>query len=412
MRATTLLRRTTNLKDTRFTRVRFNKEGIVAEVAPAWRSARCPGCGVQRPGYDRRPSRQWRHLDMAGMKLVLEYNPRRVDCKKCGVVVEQVPWASAGSRHTRPFEDMIGYLAQRCDKTTIANMMRIAWATVGSIIERVVARHGLKDRLADLVYIGVDEISYRRHHNYLTVVIDHFRGEVVWAHPGKSADTLKAFFDELGEERCGQIEAVTVDLAGGYIKAITEASPAAKLIFDRFHIQRLAHDALDEVRRDEVRQAEESGDRSSLKKTRWALQKNPWNLTRFESEKLAELQRSNKRLYRAYLLKEALVGVLDRRQVNVARRKLKEWLAWAGRSRLAPFKKLARTIRSRMEGILEYVRYGCLSNGRSEGINRKIRTITTRSYGFHGAASLIAMITLCCSGIILQPVHVYPGVAA
>jgi len=390
--------------------VRFSDEGIVADIAPAWRAARCSGCGMRRPGYDRNPSRQWRHLDMAGMKLLFRYSPRRVDCKRCGIVVEQVPWASADSGFTRPFEDMVGYLAQRCDKTTIANMMRIAWATVGRIIERVVARHGRKDRLADLVYIGVDEISYRRRHNYLTVVVDHFRGEVVWAHPGKSAETLRAFFDELGEERCGQIEAVTVDLAGGYIKAITEASPKAKLIFDRFHIQRLAHDALDEVRREEVRRAETSGDRTTLKRTRWSLQKNPWNLTHFESHKLATLQRDNKRLYRAYLLKEALVGVLDRRQVNVARRKLEEWLTWAARCRLAPFKKLAQTIRRRMDGILEYIRYGCLSNGRSEGINRKIRTITTRSYGFHGAASLIAMITLCCSGIIMQPVHVYPAV--
>ena len=257
--------------------------------------------------------------------------------------------------------------------------MRIAWETVGRIIERVVGRRGRADRLDDLVYVGVDEISYRRHHKYLTVVVDHFSGEVVWVRPGKNAATLKAFFEELGSQRCGQLEAVTLDLSGAYIKAVTEASPQATLIFDRFHVQRLAHDALDQVRRDEVREVTDPDDRRALKKTRWPLHKNPWNLQGFERDKLATLQRDNKRLYRGYLLKEALAAVLDRRQVNVARRKLDEWVAWASRSRLGPFVKLARTIRKHADGILEYVRYGCLSNGRSEGINRKIRTITTRS---------------------------------
>jgi len=259
---------------------------------------------------------------------------------------------------------------------------------------------------------ALKEAYHVMRHKYLTVVVDHFRGEVVWVRPGKNAATLKAFFAELGAERCGQLEAVTIDLSGAYIKAVTEASPQAKLIFDRFHIQRLAHDALDQVRRDEVREVTDIDDRRALKKTRWPLHKNPWNLQSFERDKLAELQRHNKRLYRAYLLKEALAAILDRRQVNVARRKLTEWLAWASRSRLAPFTKLARTVRQHIDGILEYVRYGCLSNGRSEGINRKIRTITTRSYGFHSPTSLIAMIFLCCSGIELQPVHVYPTIAA
>jgi transposase len=299
------------------------------------------------------------------------------------------------------------YLAQHNDKTTVTKLMRIAWVTVGKIIQRFVRRQrGDVDRLDGLRIIGVDELSYRRHHEYVTVVVDHVRGDVVWAAPGKSAETLKRFFDALGPERCGKLEAVTIDMSAAYIKAVSEASPEAKIIFDRFHVQRLGQEAVDEVRREEVREAKPE-DKKALKKSRWALLKNPWNLTAIESEKLAELQRKNQRIYRAYLLKEALAGVLDCAVIEVAEVKLDEWLAWASRSQLQPFVKLARTVRKYRDGILEYVR-DRLNNGRVEGINGKARTITRRSYGFHSAVSLIAMLFLCCGGIHAYPAHIYP----
>ena len=176
------------------------------------------------------------------------------------------------------------------------------------------------------------------------------------------------------------------------------------MIFDRFHVQRLAHDALDQVRRDQVRAVVEPEDKRALKNTRFALHKNPWNLSALEEQKVAEVQRTNRPLYRAYLLKETLAQILDGRQVNVARKKLLEWTDWAARSRLPPFQKLGRTVVAHLEGILAYVATG-LSNGRTEGLNGKIRTITRRSFGFHSASSLIALIFLCCSGITLLPVH-------
>ena len=328
---------------------------------------------------------------------------RRVRCPRCGVCVELVPWAESQSWFTYDFEEHVAYLAQRADKTTLSTLMRVAWRTVGAIIERVVPRHQKGDRLDGLTRIGVDELSYRRHHEYVTVIVDHVRGGVVWASPGKNADTFKAFFKELGKERCAQLEAVTLDMSAAYLKAVTEESPQARIIFDRFHVQRLAHDALDEVRREQVREAAPE-DRRDLKNTRFALQKNPWNLSAIEEQKIAQVQKTNRPLYRAYLLKETLAKILDGGQVNIARKKLLEWTGWAARSRLPPFKKLARTVRSHLEGIVAYVATG-LSNGRSEGINGKIRTITRRSFGFHGAASLIALIFLCCSGLTLLPVH-------
>ena len=408
MRTTTVLRVLLSLQSVRVLGFEFEDEGIVCDVAPPNRVPRCSECGHRvRRGYDKR-HRRWRHLDLAGMKTVLRYEIRRVDCPRCGVRVEQVPWAAAGSHFTLPFEEHAAYLAQQCSRTTVTRLMRIAWRTVGVIIRRVVSRHDetVGDRLDGLRLIGIDELSYRRHHKYVTVVVDHERGEIVWAAEGKSAATLKRFFDDLGPQRCSELEAVTIDLSAAYIKAVTEASPNARLIFDRFHVQRLAHDALDEVRRDEVRKAV-GDDKGALKRTRWALQKNPWNLVDFERGKLADLQKTNGPIYRAYLLKEALLAVFDRRQINVARRKLEEWIDWARRSRLSAFAKLARTIAKHSQGILAYVQTGA-TNGRVEGLNGKARTITRRSYGFHSASALIAMLFLCCSGISVSPFNARP----
>lgn len=408
MRATTLLREVLGLKHAHVLGGALEAWGLVVDVKPTNRVPYCSGCLRRaRRSYDRRTGRCWRHLDLAGMEVRLRYDIRRVDCRRCGVRTELVPWAEPESDFTREFEQMTAYLAQRTDKTTVSSLLRVAWTTVGSIVARVVERLAPTDRLDGLSVIGVDELSYRRHHEYVTVVIDHLKGTVVWVKEGKSADTLRQFFTELGPERAARLEAVTIDMSAAYIQAVTEATPNALLIFDRFHVQRLAHDALDAVRREQMRAIPEEDLRKALKGVRFALQKNPWNLRQAERAKLAEVQRENRPLYRAYLLKETLLDILDRSQPNVVERKLSEWLRWAARSRLRPFKKLARTIRKYRDGILAYTSTG-LSNGRTEGLNGKIRTITRRSFGLHSAASLIGMIFLCCAGLILHPVHRLP----
>jgi transposase len=184
----------------------FNEEGLLIDVAPTTRIARCCGCGFRvRRLYDHRRGRLWRHLDLGGMRVELRYDLRRVDCARCGVRTELVPWAESDSMFTRPFEDQVAYLAQRMDKTAIVGLMRIAWNTVGSIAERVVHRLSPQDRLAKLRVIGIDELSYRRHHKYVTIVTDHETGEIVWAREGKSSETLDVFFAELGPERCARL---------------------------------------------------------------------------------------------------------------------------------------------------------------------------------------------------------------
>lgn len=382
--------------------VGFLAEGLVVDVKPRWRRARCPTCKKPRPVHDTLDARRWRDLSYGNHVVWLRYAPRRVRCPEHGVHAELVPWAAAGARFTRRCEELIAYLAQQMSKTAVCKLVGIDWRTVGAVVERIIGERLDPARLDDLSIIGIDELSFRRHHNYVTVVVDHLRKRIVWVAEGKNSDTLAKFFDALGPERTKALTHVTMDLSAAYRSIVTERAPQAQLVFDRFHIQRLASDALDAVRRDEVRGFAGSQEGKKLKHTRWALLKNPWNLNAREGEKLATLQHANKKLYRAYLLKESLAAILDRRQANVAQQALEAWQKWATRCRLKPFVKLAGTIKRHANGIIAYVRTG-LSNGLTEGLNNKTRLITRRAYGFHRVQALISMIFLCCGGITLSP---------
>jgi transposase len=284
--------------------------------------------------------------------------------------------------------------------------MRIAWETVGRIIERVVRRFRPEAPLKGLKYIGVDELSYRKHHHYVTLVSDHIEQKIVWGAEGKETKTLLGFFKELGEDGRKAIEVVTMDMAKPYIKAVQEEVPQAQIVFDRFHVQRAVSNALDETRREEWRRLQDEEDKEGakqLKHTRWALLKNPWNLRRKEKDRLSELQSNNKTLYRAYLLKESFASILDRRQPHVVKKQLIAWISWARRSRIPAFKKVAQTIRDHLENIVAYIKWR-LTNGVVEGLNNKARLITRRAYGFHSANAVIAMIMLCCTGLSIQPI--------
>ena len=404
MRLTTVLRRLLGVMKMYVESALFRRDGtLVVHVRPTWRRSRCGGCGRVGPRYDRRYEREWRHLPWGRHVVVLRYAPWRVECPQCGVRVEQVPWAPSGGRFSEAFEELAAYFAQITDKTQVTRLLGIAWETVGSIVARVVERRLDPERLVGLRRIGIDEFSYKKRHNYLTVVVDHDRGRVVWAGEGRSAEALDPFFEALGEEGCKAIEMVTVDLSAAYTKAVREKLPEAEIIYDRFHVQRLVSDALDEVRRELVRElATDPDEARAVKRTRFVLLMNPWNLSRSQRRKLSELQRSNQRLYRAYLLKETLAQALDYRQPWRAERALRAWLAWASRSRLRPFVKAARTIRKHLKGILAYIGTR-LTNGLVEGLNNRIRMIARRAYGFHSHQALAAMIFLNCGGIQLNP---------
>jgi transposase len=403
MRVTTLFRRLLGVTGLRVTGALFQTDGkLTIEVEPRWRRPRCGQCGRRGSTYDRRPLRWWLHLPFGATPVRLAYAPRRVQCERCGVRTEKLSWGEAASRFTMAFEEMVAYLAQITDQTQVTKLTGIAWATVGSIVDRVVRRRLGPERFVGLRRIGIDEFSFRKHHRYLTVVVDHDRHRIVWAAEGRNAETLRGFFELVGPKVCAGIELVTIDMSAAYEKAVAECLPQAEIVFDRFHVQRLASDALDEVRRSLVRELRGTEDAAVVKNTRWALLKNPVDLTRADRQQLSGVQKANRPLYRAYLLKETLAGALDYRQPKRAYDALIAWLNWASRSRLQPFVKAARTLRAHLPGILAYIRHR-LTNGIVEGLNTKLRVISQRAYGFHSARALIAMLYLTCAGIQLNP---------
>jgi transposase len=312
-----------------------------------------------------------------------------------------VPWARVGSIFTRQFEDEVTWFAQRTDQTATSEYFGISWKTVGRIAKRVVDEKLDGSLLDELRFIGVDEISYGRPKKFLTVVVNHEKGKIVWAGEGQSAATLKKFFDELGPQRSAKLEAVSMDMDEAFKKAVRQAAPQAEIVYDRFHVVQLLSRAVDEVRRQEVSKALPE-EKKELKSSRWPLLKNPWNLKPHEQEKLSTIQKTNRPLYRSYLIKESFQLIFNAETKDEAREIFDEWYGWARRSTLEPFKKVAITMKEHIDGILRFIEKK-LTNSAAEGFNSKIRMISHRAFGFHSAQALIAMIYLNCSGIDITP---------
>lgn len=384
--------------------VRWEDDGeLVVRVRPRREHRRlCPHCGKRCPGYDSGGGRRlWRARDVGLVRAFIEAEAPRVKCATHGVVVAAVPWARRASGFTRSFEDTVAWLAVRTDKTTLAGLLKLAWRTVGAIIERVSveARRAI-DPFENVRRIGIDEISYRKGHQYLTVVVDHDTGRLLWAQPGRDEKTLRKFFRLLGKERRAAITLVSADAATWIGNVVREQCPNAKLCIDPFHVVQWATNALDEVRRglwNELRRRGEVERAKAMKGSRWALVKNPEDLTRKQRKKLREVEDENAPLYRAYLLKEQLREVFRTKGME-ATFLLDAWLAWASRSKLKPFVKVARSIRANLVGIYAALVHG-LSNGRVEAMNTRIRLLTRLAYGFHSHRPLIALAMLKLGGL-------------
>lgn len=376
---------------------------VVVSVRPTARERdRCPHCRRRCPGYDwGEGRRRWRALDLGTTFCFLEAWAPRVSCREHGVGVAAVPWARHDSSFTREFEDTVAWLAVHTNKTAVAELMRIAWRTVGWICERVAAEQAVgRDPLAGLCRLGIDEISIRKGQRYLTVVVDHGSGRLVWIGAGRERKTVEKFLDLLGEDRCKQLRLISCDMAEWITRPVAERCPNAVVCYDPFHLVKLATDALDDVRREVWNEARRAGQRQlahELKGARFALWKNPGNLTERQKLKLARVQALNQRLYRAYLLAQQLRQIY-RTGFDEAVALLDAWLRWARRCRLEPFRKLARTITEQRDGIEAAIRYG-LSNARVEQVNTQLRLIIRRAFGFHSYQAPIALAMLALGGL-------------
>lgn len=384
----------------------FDEAGgaLVVSVRPMGRGRRrCSRCRRRCSGYDQGAGqRRWRALDLGTVKTFLQAQAPRVRCPEHGVVVAEVAWARADSGFTRDFEDQCGWLAVQTSRTAVAQLMRVAWRTVGRMVERVAdERLAQTDLLAGLRRIGIDELSYRKGHKYLTVVVDHDSGRLVWMAPGRDKATVHWFFDELGAERSSALELVSADGAAWIDEVVRERAPQATRCMDPFHVVQWATSALDAVRRavwNQLRGEDKPEHAGQLKGARWALWKNPENLSSRQRQTLAWLSHTNQPLYRAYLLKESLRSVFHCRHAGTASQRLDAWLAWACRSRLAPFVKLSRSIRAHRARIEASLRHG-LSNALVEGKNTQLRLLHRIAHGFHDVNAFIALAMLKLAGL-------------
>ena len=442
MRVTTAFSRLLRLPGVWVRKVRFEPDRVIVEVALCRRRLICPECEYScRARKDTRPEDSvWRHLDLGVWRLEIHCRRRRLWCPVHGARTEGVPFARPGAEFTRDFECLVAWLMARSDKSTVKRLLRIDWDTVGRIIKRVCADELDPDRLEHLYNIGIDEVSWKRQHNYLTLVADHGRGKIVWGCEGAGEKAADSFFAELDPElladplrpepgeiqpqsrdagereereqpvgdRAAKLRAISLDMGHGYAKSARRHAPQAVICIDPYHVVQLANQALDEVRRGYWNELRRIGDQQAAKRfkdARWSLLKRPEKLTDTQAATLARLRAAGGEVWRAYELKEAARGIFaPGLQVDDVEILIDRLLSRLARSRLEPFVRLGKTLRKHRDGILAAVRLG-INQGRTEALNNKVRLITRRAYGFHSAKAALALVLLTCGPITLHLPH-------
>lgn len=412
--------------------VRIEAEHIIVSVRPYKRAQRrCPHCGRACEFYDmanRGVPRLWRAMDLARSTCYLEYAPCRVLCPKHGVVTEAVPWARHKARFTRDFEDWVAWLAVHCTISAASELARVEWHSVGDVCRRVYSELEAKrgaSRFDGVRRIGIDETSYKKGHKYITVVVDHDRGCLIWAHEGTGKDVLNLFLDELTREQRRAVEVVTADGAKWIRQLVKRRCPNAKWVMDPFHVVQWMNDALDGVRCEEwnaaraavkaakprpegkrgrpakdelapekVKELEEEA--ASIKGSRYALVKNPEDLTDNQREKLEALKKkAGSRLLRAWELKEDLRAVFQAADATEAAELLDDWMRRAAYCKISKVVAVEKKVRRRRDDIIAAVELD-ISNGRVEAINNKIKVTVRMGYGFRNTDNLVSLLMLRC----------------
>jgi transposase len=359
---------------------------LVVRVRPR-KNARpfCSGCGRPGRAYDHLEQRHFEFVPVWGILVFLAYRMRRVDCKRCGVTVEMVPWCDGKNQLTTTYRWFLATWARRLSWSEVASIFRTSWGSVFRAVGHAV-EWGLAHRdLSGLTALGVDEVAWSRGHEYLTLVYD-IGGEsrrLLAVAQERTEASLRSCLDGLGQTACHQVRYVCSDMWKPYLNVIAERLGQAVHVLDRFHVMQKFGKALDEIRAEEVKRLERDGYEPVLKRSRWCFLKRPENLTEKQEVKLSELLKYNLRTVRAYLLREDFQRLWDYKSAAWAGKFLDRWTSRVMRSRLEPMKKVARTIRSHRPLILNWFRArGEVSSGAVEGLNNKVKLVTRRSYGF------------------------------
>src|SRR5450631_2943204 len=363
-----------------------DKKSIEIAIRPRTGSvAICSGCHQPAPGYDHLPERRFEFIPFWGILVFFLYRMRRVDCRNCGQVVEEVPWSDGKHQSTKAHMLFLARWARKLSWKETAESFHTSWDRVCGAVEYVVA-WGLEHRTMESIRsIGVDEIQYAKGHKYLTLVyqIDSGFTRLLWVGKERTTESFQKFFTFLGKELTAKIEFVCSDMWQPYLRLIQKNCPQALNILDRFHIVAKMNDALDQVRADEARRMKQSGYQPVLRKTRWCILKRKQNLTGRQKFRLRDLLQYNLKTVRAYLLKETFQQLWEYNSTAWAAKFLDAWCHQTMLSRIDPMKKIARSLRKHRELILNYFRANkALSSGVVEGLNNKAKVTMRKSYGF------------------------------
>jgi transposase len=386
MRIQSILRRVHPISRFVYGRVEWRGRAFLVHVHPR-RGCKglCSNCTRRRPTYDTALPRTFAFVPLWGMPVALSYAMRRVDCPRCGVRVEMIPWATGKSQTTFAFIWFLASWAKLLAWKQVAQRFRTSWDTVYRAVEHAVL-WGLENRPLDGVgAIGVDELAWKKGHKYMTLVyqIDNGCRRLLWIGKNRTRESFHDFFDMLGDARSKAIRFVASDMWSAFLSVVKKRASSAVHVLDRFHVAQLLSKAVDTVRRQEVRALRERGQQAVLTKTRWLLLKRRENLTDHQHARLRDLVRINLRSVRAYLLKEHFNGFWTYLSPWWAGRFLDRWTTQAMRSRLPPFKTFATTLRKHRELLLNWFRArGAFAHGATEGFNNKARITTRKAYGF------------------------------
>jgi transposase len=363
---------------------------------------KCPTCGKPCGRYDRR-ERRWRHLDTCQLKTILVADLPRVSCAEHGVVQIHVPWAEPGSGFTAMFEALVIDWLKEASIQGVSRHLRLSWDEVDGVQSRAVARGLARRKAIAPTRIGVDETSFQKRHEYVTVVVDHGSGDVVAVGQDRKQETLEAYFRTLTPEERAAIQTIAMDMWKPYIAAVRAQVPGAdeKIAFDKFHVASHLGDGVDRVRRREHRDLMEVGD-TTLVKTKHLWLENPLTMRRDRWRAFAELRVSSLKTARAWALKETAMGLWHFKSRTWATKGWKAWLGWAQRCRLVPMRKVAAMIRQHLWGILNAVTSGA-TNALGESINAKIQWIKRTACGFRNRERFRNAIFFHLGGLDLYP---------
>ena len=402
----TLLGKILRLKELRITGYDFKDHGreLHLGVKPHKNGARCPECGRRGRIVRAGEQRQWSDVAVFGMKVILCYFPKEIDCATHGRLQEEIPWAAAHARSTYRLEFRICALCKLMTQAAAAQILKLSASTLSDQLHRIIHRTRDGHKIRGLVTLGVDEISYCKGRKFATIVYDLDRSCVLWVGPGKGRETLDTFFNTvLSPYQKRRITWASCDMSEAYIGGLKAHCPHAKLVLDRFHLVKALNEAVDEVRKESWRELN-TQERHAIKGLRWLLYTRADHRSRGQTRFLNQLRTSNNRIYRAWVLKDEFDHFWNYAYLGSAEQFLKRWMTAALRSRIPSLKTFVKTLRKNYEHVITFIERP-LTNAVGEGLNRIIKIVKNRASGFRNLASFTDLIYLTVGDLDI-PAHI------